>query len=105
MKRRDERGLRLGLFVLFTAARLLAQASDGSLRVTGSATAGGTVQVDVGDNSSTITVRCNGVNTEHTVPPGKTMPLALPNVPAGTIVTILSGNRPRRAVALEIVSP
>ncbi len=105
MNARDERGLRVGLVVLFTAARVLAQTSDGPLRVTGCATAGGTVQVDVGDNSRTITVRCNGVHTRHTVPPGQTMQVPLPVVPAGTIVTIFAGNRPRHAVALEIVSP
>lgn len=105
MTTRGERGLRLGLVVLFTAARVLAQTSDGALRVTGTATACGTVQVDVADNSTTISVRCNGVHTVHTVPPGKTLQLQLPNVPAGTIVTLSTGNRPRRVLAVEIVSP
>ncbi len=77
------------------------------IRTGGVVVQGGTMQVEVGPNETTVTVGdgANGAVTSHPVAPGKTATLPVPSVPAGTIIEVTVGKGARRRLILvEVVS-
>lgn len=68
---------------------------------------GGTMQVEVGPNETTVSVSSGSSSetTNHSVSPNKTASIPVPPVPPGTIleVTVGSGHR-RRIILVEVIS-
>jgi hypothetical protein len=83
------------------------QAGEG-IRADGIAVQGGSVQVQVGPNDSTVEVSVGGSSdsTSHDVSPGKGVTIPVPPVPQGTILYISVGKGlRRRLIVLEVIAP
>jgi hypothetical protein len=68
---------------------------------------GGTIEVDVGANDSTVEVSGGNLQgtTVHQVEPGKRASIPVPAVPGGTILSICIGKGLRaRIVLIEVVA-
>lgn len=78
------------------------------LRTTSTASPGGTVEVDVGPNDSTVEVSDGSPTgkTSHRVAPGKRATIPIPNAPGGTILTVTVGTGVRaRGIYVEVITP
>jgi hypothetical protein len=74
--------------------------------LTGSA--GGSVNVNVGPNDSSIDVAnsADGKTSTHSVSPGKDTSIPIPDVPPGTVLTIRIGTGLNaRVIVVEVVAP
>lgn len=68
---------------------------------------GGTIQVDIGANDSTVEISGGNLQgtTVHQVDPGKTASVPVPPVPGGTILSISVGKGLRaRIILVEVVA-
>lgn len=78
------------------------------IRATSPVPQGGTIDVEVGPNDTTVEVSTGSSDstTTHPVPDGKTTSIPVPPVPPGTIVSITVGMGMRaRIVLVEVVAP
>jgi hypothetical protein len=78
------------------------------IRVSGAATQGGSITVNVGPNDSTVEVGVQGTSghTTHPVPGGKDTAIPVPPVPAGTILIVKVGKGARmRRIEVEVIAP
>lgn len=78
------------------------------LRATGVAVQGGSVDVQVGPNDSTVEVSVGGSSNSdsHPVDPGKSVTIPVPPVPQGTLLYISVGKGlRRRLIVLEVIAP
>lgn len=69
---------------------------------------GGTIEVDVGPNDSTVEVSAGSSSetTSHPVNPGKKAEIPVPSVPGGTILWISVGKGlRRRTILVEVIAP
>lgn len=86
---------------------MIPQEGEG-IRATTPVFQGGTIDVDVGTNDSTVEVSA-GAGTEtktHNVPPGKRASIPVPDVPGGTILWISVGKGlRRRTILVEVIAP
>jgi hypothetical protein len=92
------------LAALLSSTTLFAQ----GVRVTGVATPGGSVQVDVGGAATEVSVGVagSGQATRHDVPPGKSVTVPIPTVPPGTVLVVWIGRRMQlHRVLVEVVAP
>jgi hypothetical protein len=82
------------------------QAGEG-LRASSVAVSGGSIQVNVGQNSGTVEVNSGGdATSSYPVPSNKTVTIPVPNVPPGTILTITVGaGLSQRIIYVEVVAP
>lgn len=78
------------------------------IRTTLAVAQGGTIQVEVGANDTTIDVKDGNPmhSLTYKVEPGKTVTIPVPPVPGGTVLTISVGRGPRaRTVLVEVIAP
>jgi len=97
-----------GVFV-FASASAIPQAQGGQgLRTSATATAGGSVTVNVSPNDPSIEVTdpATGATTNVPVSPGKDTQVPIPNVPGGSFLTIKVGTgRRARIILVEVIAP
>lgn len=68
---------------------------------------GGTIEVDVGPNDTTVEVSTGNLpgTTVHRVASGKRASIPVPNVPGGTILSVSVGKGARaRVVLIEVIA-
>ena len=85
----------------------MTQGGEG-IRASGVAVQGGSVDVQVGPNDSTVEVSVGGdsESTSHEVGPDKGTTVPVPPVPAGTLIYISVGRGlRRRLIVLEVIAP
>jgi len=77
------------------------------IRTDGIAVQGGSIDVQVGPNDSTVEVSVSGSSesSSHNVGPGKAATVPVPSVPSGTLLYISIGKGlRRRLVVIEVVA-
>lgn len=82
------------------------QGGDG-VRATSPVVQGGTIEVEVGPNDTTVEVSSGtqAGTKVYTVTPGKTVSIPVPPVPGGTIVSVSVGTGARaRVVLVEVIA-
>ena len=78
------------------------------IRITGVATPGGSITINVGPSDQTVEVGVLGTpdSTRYQVQANKDTPLPIPPVPAGTVLVIRVGKGPNRhRILITVVSP
>lgn len=78
------------------------------IRTSGVAVQGGTFDVEVGPNDTSVEVNAGGNTgvTTHDVGSGKSVSIPVPNVPAGTLIYISVGKGSRmRLIVIEVIAP
>lgn len=81
---------------------------DKGLRISGTATPGGSITINVGPSDDTVEVGIAGESgaTSHLIPGNKDTSIPVPNAPPGTIIIIRIGKGiRRRRILVEIVAP
>lgn len=84
------------------------QGPQGRINAPAVVTQGGSIDITLGSNESTIDIKDShtGEVTTMKVPPGKDITLPVPNLPGGTIIAIRIGNGARsRTIFVEIIAP
>lgn len=72
------------------------------------AVSGGSIDVDVASNDSTVEVGVSGqaATTSHDVPPHRRVSIPVPSLPAGSVLWVTVGTGLRRQVLrIEVIAP
>ena len=78
------------------------------IRTSGTAVQGGTFNVDVGPNDTSVEVSIGGTgeSSSHDVSSGKSASIPVPPVPGGTLLFITVGKGLRaRIIVIEVIAP
>ena len=68
-------------------------------------TPGGTIDVEIGPNESTVELNFDNETVSFPVSPGKTASIPVPSVPPGTVIGVTVGKGLRqRIILVEVVS-
>lgn len=91
-------------------AALVGGVAPGQQGIRGPAVAvsGGSIEVDVGTNDSTVEVSVGGqsATTSHDVPPHRRVSIPVPAVPGGSVLWITAGIGLRRQILrIEVIAP
>lgn len=78
------------------------------VRTSGVAVQGGSFNVEVGPNDTSVEVNAGGTGdiSSHEVGSGKSVTIPVPNVPSGTLLFISVGKGSRmRLITIEVIAP